>query len=169
MREQLQWTVNEIKARSEELADRALEIWLGLDVDKALIKEADLREMRELASRRNVAQIQMSPKARELFDALSEEVKNLGDVIEIAERKSISYHAPYFLLEVLPRKYELVLLLPIDFSEIDDPNEIAEDANEWKFIPNAKHDGGVIVHVWKHEHISTAITMVRQAFNIPVA
>ncbi len=169
VREQLQWTVNEIKARSEELADRALEIWLGLDVDKALIKEADLREMRELASRRNVAQIQMSPKARELFDALSEEVKNLGDVIEIAERKSISYHAPYFLLEVLPRKYELVLLLPIDFSEIDDPNEIAEDANEWKFIPNAKHDGGVIVHVWKHEHISTAITMVRQAFNIPVA
>jgi len=121
--------------------------------------------MRELASRRNVEQIQMSPKARELFDALSEEVKSLGDVIELAESKSVSYHAPYFFLEVLPRKYELILLLPLDFSEMDDPNKIAEDANEWKFIPNANYDGGVVVYVSEQEHIDAAILIVRQAFN----
>jgi len=168
VREQPQWTVKEIEARGEELADRALEIWLALDVDRALIKEANLREIRKVASRRNVEQIQMSSKARELFNALSEEVKSLGEVIELAESKSVSYHAPYFFLEVLPRKYELILLLPLDFSEVDDPNEIAEDANEWKFIPNAKYDGGVVVHVWEQENISAAIPMVRQAFNTPV-
>ncbi len=167
VREQSKWTVKEIEARGEELADRALKIWLTLKVDRALIKEANLREMRELASRRNVEQLQMSPKARELFDTLSKEVKSLGDVIEIAQRKSVSYHAPNFFLEVLPRKHELVLLLPLDFSEVDDRNEITEDANERKFIPNATYDGGVIVYVWKQEHIGAAIPIVRQAFNMP--
>ena len=167
VREQSQWTVKEIEARGEELADRALEIWLALDVDRALIEEANRREMRELASRRNVEQIQMSPKARELFDTLSKEVKSLGDVIEIAQSKSVSYHAPYFFLEVLPRKWELNLLLPLDFSEVDDPNEIAEDANERKFIPNAEHDGGVLLYVWDQESMEAAIPIVRQAFNTP--
>ena len=165
VREQLQWTAKEIETRGEELAKRALEIWLALDVDQALIKEADLRAKHELASRRNVEQIQMSPKARELFNALSDEVKSLGDVIELAESRSVSYHAPYFFLEVLPRKYELVLLLPLDFSEVDDLNGIADDANEWKFIPNAKYDGGVLLYVSNQESIEAAIPIIRQACN----
>jgi len=97
--------------------------------------------------------------------ALSDEVKSLGDVIELAESRSVSYHAPYFFLEVLPRKYELVLWLPLDFSEVHDPNGIADDANEWKFIPNAKYDGGVLLYVSDQESIEAAIPIIRQACN----
>jgi len=137
-----------------------------LDVDPDLAKAANLRAMRELASRHNVKQVPISTEARELFNVLSEKMKRLGDVIEIAENKSVSYHAPYFFLEVLPRKYELNLLLPLDFSEVDDPNEITQDANEWKFIPNAKYDGGVLLSVWDEETIDAAIPIIRQAFNM---
>lgn len=168
VREQSRWTVEEIEARGNDLADRALNIWPELYVDPALVREANLRDKRKLASRRNVEQIQMSARARELFDALSAEIKCLGEVIELAESRSVSYHSPYFFLEVIPRKHELILLLPLDFNEVDDA-DIAQDANDWKFIPNAKYDGGVVVSVWKKENISVAIPIIRQAFNTPAS
>jgi len=93
VREQTRWTPKEIEKRGEKLADSALEIWRALDVDPDLVEAANLRAMRELASRHNVEQIPMSPEARELFDVLSEKVKKLGDVIELAENRSVSYHA----------------------------------------------------------------------------
>jgi predicted transport protein len=48
-----------------------------------------------------------------------------GDMLELAEPKSISYHGPAFFLEVLPRRYTLTLLLALDFNEIDDPSGLA--------------------------------------------
>jgi hypothetical protein len=48
---------------------------------------------------------------------------------------------------VLPRRYSLTLLLPLDFNEIDDPHEIAEDATQWKFFVHAQHQGGVSISV----------------------
>jgi len=167
VREQSQWTAKEMEVRGKDLARRAVEIWPSLEVDRALIKEANRRDKRELATRRSVELVQMSPRTRELFNVLSEEVKGLGEVIEIAESRSVSYHAPDFFLEVLPRKYELVLLLRLDFNEVDDPDEIAEDAGEWKYIRNAKYDGGVVVHVGERDHIDAAVRMVRQALNMP--
>ena len=107
----------------------------------------------------------MSPEARELFKTLSEEVESLGDVIELAESKSVSYHASYFFLEVLPWKYELILLLPLDFNEVDDTNEIDGGTNDWEFIPNAKYDGGTIMYAREQEHIGAAIPIIRQSFN----
>ncbi|MDY6917635.1 MAG: DUF262 and DUF1524 domain-containing protein [Chloroflexota bacterium] len=169
VREQSQWTAKEMEARGEELADTALRIWPPLHVDKALIREADIREIRELARKRSVDQVQMSETTRQLFDALSEEVKRLGDVVEKANDKSVSYHAPYFFLEVLPRKYELALLLSLDFSELDDPEGIAEDAHEWKFIPNARYEGGVVVHVCEQQDVRAVMPLVRQALNASAA
>ena len=57
-----------------------------------------------------------------------------SDVLELAEPTSISYHDPDFFLEVLPRRYSLTLLLPLDFSEIDDPSGLAQDATRWSFL-----------------------------------
>jgi predicted transport protein len=165
VREQSQWTAKEMEARGEELGERALKIWSALEADQGLVKEADVREKRELASRRDVTQVQMSPTARKFFDTLSDEIKRWGDVIELAEGRSVSYHAPNFFLEVLPRKYELHLLLPLDFSEVHDPNEIAEDTSQRTFIPNANHDGGVLLYVWDQKSVEAAIPIIRQAYN----
>lgn len=166
VRQQSQWTAKEMQSRTEELATRALEIWKGLDVPQEMIDEADEREKRERARKSDVNQVEMTPDARYLFEALREEIKGFGDVIEIAERKSVSYHAPGFFVEVLPKKYELYLLLPLDYNEIDDPDEIAEDATKYKFIPNAVHDYdcGVVVYIRNKEQIASAMPIIWRAF-----
>ena len=126
--------------------------------------------MRELAKRRDVANVKMSPKARELFELLRERIREMdGDIIELAEQNSVSYHGPAFFLEVLPRKQRLNLLLALDFNEIDDPSGLAKDASKSKFIVNAVYDGGVNVPIWDHLDIETAMPMIRQAHAVASA
>ena len=164
VREQTKWTQNEIEKRGQLLAARALQIWPALHVDPAAIEAAKHAELQELAARRDVSKVQMSAEARQLFEQLSPRVRELdGDVLELAESKSVSYHARGFFLEVLPRKYRLMLLLPLDFSEVDDPTGIAEDATEWKFFVNAKYQGGVSLSLGDAEDIERALPIVRQS------
>ena len=86
--------------------------------------------------------------------------------VALAESKSVSFHAPNFFLEVLPRKHRLTLLLPLDFSEIDDPTGIAEDATEWKFFFYAKYEGGVSIKIKEAGDIEHAIPIIRQAYSL---
>ena len=167
LREQAAWTVPQMKARGEALASKAMKIWPKLEVAAELIEEAQQRELKELASRRDVGRVKMSDKARALFTDLSARVKELGeDVVELAEAKSVSYHRRAFFLEILPRKHRLTLLLPLDFSEIDDPTGIAEDATEWKFFFYAKYEGGVSLRVKQPVDIESALPMIRQAYSM---
>jgi predicted transport protein len=75
----------------------------------------------------------------------------------------VSYHAPNFILEVLPRKHRLTLLLALDYGEVDDPTGLATDATEKKFFINARYEGGVSVRVKGPEDILRAVPIIRQA------
>ncbi len=164
VREQSVWTTQQIKVRSEELANRALSIWCGLVVDKRLIDEAREAEMRERAQRRDVGKVPMSAAARQLFDLLRERVRTLdSDIIELAEQRSVSYHGPTFFLEVLPRKNRIGLILALDFNEVEDPSGIAQDASQWKFIVNAEYEGGVYIDVDGEADIEKVLPMIHQA------
>jgi predicted transport protein len=90
-------------------------------------------------------------------------------IFELAESKSVSYHGPGFFLEVLPRKHRLVLLLPLDFNEIDNSSGLAEDATQWKFFSNAKYEGGVTLRVNTDADIESAVSIVRQAYTMACA
>jgi uncharacterized protein with ParB-like and HNH nuclease domain/predicted transport protein len=170
VREQTQWTQKEIEQRSLLLAERALEIWRGLEVDPAAIESATRVEMRELAGRRDVAKVPMSAAARGLFEKLRPRIQEIDpSVLELAESKSISYHASGFFLEVLPRKQRLSLLLPLDHAEVDDPHGLASDATEWKFIFYAKHGGGVLLDIRDEEDIGYAMPIIRQAYSLAFA
>lgn len=117
VREQSQWTETEMEQRGRSLAKYSLEIWPALHVDDAAIEAARQDELRELAKKRDVSKVPMTTAARKLFDQLSPKLKELdAEVLELAEKKSVSYHAPVFFLEVLPRKHRLVLLLPLDYN-----------------------------------------------------
>ena len=85
------------------------------------------------------------------------------DVLELAEPNSVSYHSPAFFLEVLPRRYTLTLLLALDFSEIDDPAGVAQDATQREFFIHARHEGGVSVSVSDDVSLQNAIPLIRQA------
>jgi predicted transport protein len=165
VREQPQWTAAEMETRGQLLADRALRIWPLLEVDPALVEKAKQAELRELAQRRDVAKVPMSGPARSLFEQLREKIKQIDPtILELAEAKSVSYHGPGFFLEVLPRKQRLSLLLPLDHAEIDDPHGLAQDATEWKFVVNAKYEGGVLLRINGSEQIDYAMPIIRQAF-----
>ena len=104
VREQAQWTVVEIEQRGKDLAHRALSIWPPLVVNKDLINAADQEDMRALAKRRDVAKIQMTDTARGFFEILRGRIQEMdGEIIELAEQKTVSYHGPAFFVEVLPR------------------------------------------------------------------
>jgi uncharacterized protein with ParB-like and HNH nuclease domain/predicted transport protein len=164
VREQPKWTVAEIDKRGQLLADRALQIWPVLQVDPALIEKAKQAELRELAERRDVAKVPMSVPARALFELLREQIKQIDPtIVEVAEAKSVSYHGPGFFLEVLPRKHRLSLLLPLDHAEIVDPHGLAQDATEWKFVVNSKHEGGVLLGIRDASQIAQAMPIIRQA------
>ena len=120
--------------------------------------------MRELAARRDVGKVKMSATARELFKLLRHRILELdSDVVELAESNSVSYHGPAFFLEVLPRKHRLILLLPLDFNEIDDPLGLAEDATQRKFFFYANYEGGVSLRIEDDASIELAMPIIRQA------
>lgn len=165
VREQARWTAEEIEERGRKLADRALEIWSGLVVESAAIERARLADLRELAQRRDVAKVPMTEVARLLFEALRPGIQAMGpDVLELAEGKSVSFHAQgdYFV-EILPRKHGLILLMPLEHADISDPLELAEDATRYKFFFHAKHEGGVSLKIEEVEDIARALPIVQQA------
>lgn len=167
VREQSQWTPKEMRLRSQQLATQALKIWPRLEVDTSLIRAAEQEEMRSRAKRRNVEKVPMTETSWALFEQLRERVKGLdSDIIELAEQKSVSYHAPAFFLEVLPRKNRLNLLLNLEFNEIDDPHGLAYDTSERKFFINAQYEGGVNVPIWGLEDIEKATPMIRQSHEL---
>lgn len=167
VREQSQWTPAEIEHRNQLLTDRALEIWPALVVDAAAIDKAKQTELRELAERRDVAKVPMTAAARDLFETLRPRIHKIDPaILELAETKSVSYHSSGFFLEVLPRKHKLLLLLPLDHSEIEDPHGLSEDATEWKFLFYAKHEGGVLLRIKDEQDIEHAAPIIRQAYSL---
>ncbi len=108
VREQSVWTSKKIEERGKRLAELALKVWPALKVERHLLEAAAHREMQELASRRGVDKVAMTETARTLFERLRALVLEIDDnILEVAEAKSVSYHAPSFFLEVLPRKQKL--------------------------------------------------------------
>jgi uncharacterized protein with ParB-like and HNH nuclease domain/predicted transport protein len=167
VREQAQWTPKEMQRRGELLTERALEIWPALHVASAAVEAAKQEELRALAARRDVSKVPMSEKSRELFDQLSPLVRAMDtEVLELAEKKSVSYHASGFFLEVLPRKHRLLLSLPLEYSEVDDPLEIAHDATEKKFYFYANYEGGVTISIVAKEDIEKAMPLIRQSLKL---
>jgi predicted transport protein len=165
IREQPVWTAVEMEIRTRELARRSLTIWPPLVVSRQQIDSASLREMRELAARRDVSKVKMSAEARLLFEKLQARVTAIDtDILELAESNSVSYHGPEFFLEVLPRRYKLTLLLALDFNEVDDPSGFAHDATQWKFFVYAKHEGGVHLSVDNERAIEASIPFIRKAY-----
>jgi predicted transport protein len=164
IRDQAQWTASEMEQRGKALAERAIAIWPPLVVPPELIEAARLEELRALATRRDVERVNMSAAARELFELLRAKVREIDDeIVELPEPSSVSYHGPSFFLEVLPRNNRIVLLLALDFNEIDDPTGIARDASQRSFFVNAQHEGGVNVPVRETMDIERAMPLIRHA------
>ena len=168
VRNQAQWTENEMEERGRILASRALEIWPHHRADERAILKDELRELRVRANELSAASLEMRDHVREVLHTMQGAMRELGDVIEVVENRSICYYdgAARFFAEALPMANHVRLLLPLEFSEVDDPGGLAANAKEWRFFVNVTHgECGVLIDVWGEEQVSAAMPMVRQAFS----
>ena len=169
VREQEQWTPCEIEKRGQILASRALEIWPHHGADEELIAAAKLRELRTRANQKSFDNLEMNDSVHVLMRDIRDSIREIGECIEVVEYKSVCYHdnSATFFAETLPMARNVRILVPFDFDEIYDPLGIANDANLWKFIPNATYrDCGVVIDVWEKNQIPAAVTIIRQVFQL---
>ncbi len=167
VREQSVWTEVQMEERSFLLAARAVDAWPTLKVRPELLEEARKADLNERAAARSVDQVKMSETARSLATLVGDRTRALDSrIVEVAEGSSVSYHAPDFFMEVLPRKYGLMLLLSPEVNEIEDHHGVAMDATQWKYFRGSRYKGGVAVNVGASDDLDHAMALVRQAFVI---
>jgi predicted transport protein len=163
------WTAAEIETRGETLAKLAIEVWPPLVVSEGAIRAMKEDDLRKRAAAGDLASIEMSAQARELFDLLRPRLLALhASLIEVPETHSVVYHAADgdFFLEVLPRTNRLVLLLNLELSECEHRDANLSDTTEWKFVVNAKQDGGVAYRLHGPDDLDGAMKVVRQAHDL---
>lgn len=169
IREQPKWTAEEIATRGSLLAKAALTIWPGLSVSSEALKLSRRTELEREAMLCKLEAVPMSAEGRQLFEHLRSHIQSIDPkIIEVVRSNSIAYYADdgdYFL-EVLPRKRKLTLLLNLTLGECTYHDEYLADATEYKFIVNAKHEGGVFYRYKAVNQTDGAIRLVRQAYEI---
>ena len=169
VRNQAQWTASEMAQRGCILAKRAVKIWPHHMTDEKLILDEEIRELRVRASERSSDSLEMRDHVRELLHAIQNPIRELGDTIEVIEKRSVCYYdySARFFVEILPMADYVRLLIPLDFDEIHDPEGLAQDVTTRKFLTNVIHrDCGVLINILEKQQIAAVIQMVRQAFSM---
>lgn len=167
VRNQDKWTAAQMSERSKRLAEHALKIWPYHEVDQAAIRQADIRELRARADERTPDSLEMNDDVRRLIGAVRQTVYELDDIIEIVEHKSVCCYGPEFFAELLPMKYYVRVILPLDFDEVEIPDGLdVHDASSWKFVPNRVHiDCDLLVNIRQENEVTKVMPMIRQAFH----
>ena len=165
IREQSAWTATTIEQRGKQLAEKALAVWSPLVVDPLAVKQRELEEHKALAANYKIENLEVDEAAKRLLDVLRPQIQGLGaDVVELPNDRSLIYRVFDFVVEIIPRKQRLSLLLNLDFADCEDPSGKARDATEFAFIIGATEAGGVIYTLESEDDVPAAINVVRQAY-----
>jgi predicted transport protein len=128
------------------------------------VKDAELKERIAQAAEYKVEDLAVDAPVRQLSIALRPQMQALGgDVVEPCTAASITYRVYDFIVEVIPRKNRLTLLINLAFEDCNDPSGRASDATEAAFIVNATEAGGVLYPIKEDADITAAINLARQA------
>ena len=82
------------------------------------------------------------------------------------ETKSVSYHDPEFFAELIPRANGLSVLIGIDYSEVDGPDETVRDTANYSFVTNASYQGGVLINLRGQDQVEQAMRVIMQAHTL---
>ena len=167
VREQEQWTEIEIKERGLTLAERALSIWPYHNLNETEIQMLAVQDLQDRAAERSVDELVLSEDVRALLDTILGRVRELGSVIEIIEHKSVCFYCPGFFAELLPMGTRLRVLLPLKFSEAENPSGLLiVDASTWKFVPNRVHgECELLIDITQNSEVMNVIPLIRRALD----
>ncbi|MCQ2728338.1 DUF262 and DUF1524 domain-containing protein [Helicobacter pylori] len=150
----------EILDRASGLADLALKIWTYPKLDLETLEEYKSKKAKKVY---DLSSYKFSPYSRELFEILREKIKNLDErVTENFMKHYITYKHGTIFVSIVPLKYELNLILNMDFSELQD--EIKEKL-KIRNVSKTGHlgVGDVEVKLETKENIPYCLGLIRQA------
>jgi uncharacterized protein with ParB-like and HNH nuclease domain/predicted transport protein len=165
IREQKVWTPAEMERRGKELSARALKLWPPLMVEQKWVKAAELEDHKNWAARYPVENLAMENNCKAMFDLLRPHILALGeDVHELGQNHSIIYRVHDFFVELVPRKYQLQLMLNLDVADLDTVPEGASDATQYTFVIHARERGGILFDLNTEGRLADAIQLVKMAY-----
>ncbi|EJB59753.1 DUF262 and DUF1524 domain-containing protein [Helicobacter pylori] len=153
----------EIEKRANELADRALKIWTYPKLDLETLEEYKPKKEKKEKKAYDLSSYKFSSNSRELFDILRKEIKALDErVTENFMKHYITYKHGTIFVSIVPLKYELNLILNMDFSELQD--EIKEKL-KIRNVSKTGHlgVGDVEVKLETKENIPYCLGLIKQA------
>ncbi|MCY3883372.1 MAG: DUF262 domain-containing protein [Gammaproteobacteria bacterium] len=167
VRDEQNWTAAQIETRTERLAAQALQVWPHHGADQESIQKADLRDLRKRASERNVSDLTMSDRVRQILDEVLRATDDIADVIKVIERRSVSCYGPEFFAELMPMGSSVRVILPLEFSDaMESEGTTVYDASTWKYVPNRVNtDCNLLVDVWGMEGVAAVMPSIRQALD----
>lgn len=150
----------EIEERANDLADWALKIWTYPKLDLETLEEYKSKKAKKVY---DLSSYKFSPHSRELFDILRKEIKAFDErVTENFMKHYITYKHGTIFVSIVPLKYELNLILNMDFSELQD--EIKEKL-KIRNVSKTGHlgVGDVEVKLETKENIPCCLGLIKQA------
>ncbi|RKV12788.1 DUF262 and DUF1524 domain-containing protein [Helicobacter pylori] len=152
-----------IKKRANDLADWALKIWTYPKLDAETLEKYKPKKDKKEKKAYDLSSYKFSPNSRELFDILRKEIKALDErITENFMKHYITYKHGTIFVSIVPLKYELNLILNMDFSELQD--EI-EEKLKIRNVSKTSHlgVGDVEVELETKENIPYCLGLIRQA------
>ncbi|MGN8390517.1 GmrSD restriction endonuclease domain-containing protein [Helicobacter pylori] len=149
-----------IKKRANDLADWALKIWTYPNLDAETLEKYKPKKEKKTY---DLSSYKFSSNSRELFDILRKEIKALDErITENFMKHYITYKHGTIFVSIVPLKYELNLILNMDFSELQD--EI-EEKLKIRNVSKTGHlgVGDVEVKLETKENIPYCLGLIKQA------
>ncbi|WP_187936321.1 DUF262 and DUF1524 domain-containing protein [Helicobacter pylori] len=153
----------EIKKRANDLADWALKIWTYPKLDAETLEKYKPKKDKKEKKVYDLSFYKFGSHSRELFDILSKEIKALDErITENFMKHYITYKHGTIFVSIVPLKYELNLILNMDFSELQD--EI-EEKLKIRNVSKTGHlgVGDVEVKLETKENIPYCLGLIKQA------
>ncbi len=156
-----EWTEKEILDRGEMLSKLALQVWTAPQGDPAAL--GTLRKVKAATGLRleDFSSLTGGPM-RELFDALEREILAIDPVVyRVINKSYIAFKAETNFVDIHPQQRRLWLIIDVPLAELDDPEGLAEDIEQFGWTGN----GDVRVSITSLDEIPYAMSLVRQAFD----
>ncbi|WQV34738.1 DUF262 and DUF1524 domain-containing protein [Helicobacter pylori] len=150
----------EIEERANDLADWALKIWAYPILEAETLEEYKSKKAKKVY---DLSSYKFRSDLRELFDILRKEIKAFDErVTENFMKHYITYKHGTIFVSIVPLKYELNLILNMDFSELQD--EIKEKL-KIRDVSNIGRPcvGNMEVELGTKENIPYCLGLIKQA------
>ena len=167
IREQEEWTAEQMRERGAHLAHRAVGMWPYPEADVLMVQDKNVAELQARSAARDISSVSMGTGTRALLEDFRERVHTLGEAIAVVENRSLCFYdgSGDFFAEFIPMSGYVRLLVPGSFEELEDTDGIAADAKRWMWIPNAVHtDCGAVIDVWTGDRVERTFQLLRGVY-----